>query len=62
MPLRRIEHTGEVVGHDLGRGQGFADVGRQFFAVDAGGDFVDGVGLERGFARQERIEVLNTAH
>ncbi len=45
MPLRRVEHPREIIGHDLGRGQRFAGIGQQFFAVDAGGDFVDGVGL-----------------
>ena len=58
MPMRAVHQPGEVIGHDLGRGQGFAGVGQQFFAVDAGGDKVAAVrGLADQDSRTRRTEV-----
>ena len=58
MPMRAIHQPGEVGGHGFGRGKGFAGVGQQFFAVDAGGDEVAGVGFEQRFSGEQRIEVV----
>ena len=58
MSMRAVHQTGEVGGHGFGRGQGFAGVGQQFFAVEAGGDEVAGVGLEQRFSGEQGIEVV----
>ena len=58
MPMRAVHQPGEVGGHGFGRGQGFAGVGQQFFAVDAGGDEVAGVGFEQRFSGEQGIEVV----
>ena len=56
--MRAIHQPGEVGSHDFGRGQGFTGVGQQFFAVDAGGDEVAGIGFEQRFSGEQRIEVV----